>query len=77
MLDNLNFETVHSIRLPLNAREKVKAEGATVKPISTARKISTYRGAVGVSYRILDPLDVTFRYNIGLTKIWDAQDECA
>ena len=28
----------------------------------------------GVSYRIFDPLDVTFRYNIGLTKIWDTQD---
>ena len=29
---------------------------------------------MGVSYRIFDPLDVTFRYNIGLTKVWDAQD---
>ena len=74
VLDNLSFETGPQFGFLLNAREKVKAEGTTVKADIDGAKNFDVSWGVGVSYRIFDPLDVTFRYNIGLTKIWDTQD---
>ena len=74
VLDNLSFETGPQFGFLLNAREKIKANGTSVKADIDGAKNFDVSWGVGVSYRIFDPLDVTFRYNIGLTKIWDTQD---
>ena len=74
VLDNLSFETGPQFGFLLNAREKIKANGTSVKADIDGAKNFDVSWGVGVSYRIFDPLDVTFRYNIGLTKVWDAQD---
>lgn len=74
VLDNLSFETGPQFGFLLNSNLKAKANGETHKEDIDGAKNFDVSWGVGVSYRIFDPLDVTFRYNIGLTKIWDTQD---
>lgn len=77
ILNKLTLDLGPQFGIMLNAKGKEKIDGNTVKGDLDGLKNFDVSFAMGLTYRIISMLDVSARYNLGLTKVNDMGDEKA
>lgn len=70
ILDNLSVDLGPQFGFNLNAKVKVKEDGVTAtESVGDSFKTFDVAFGMGLTYRIIQNIDVSFRYNLGLTKV--------
>ena len=75
VFDGLSLDTGPQFGILLNANDKYKEDGEKIKNDIEGAKNFDISWAIGLSYKFLSHYDVSFRYNLGLSKVFDVSGD--